>query len=149
MPLVAIQTANAQVEQSLAADRATATLSILFGVLSGALVLVGLYGLLAYSVECRMGEIGIRTALGAQRSNVVGMVFREGSRVVALGLMVGLPVAWAVSRVVAGQLFGVAPGDPMTFGGVAVLLASAGIAAGLVPAARAARVQPMNALRRD
>jgi predicted permease len=149
VPLVAIQTANAQVEQSLAADRATATLSILFGVLSGVLVLVGLYGLLAYSVECRTGEIGIRTALGATRSDVVGMVFREGSRVVAIGLMMGLPLAWAVSRLVSDQLFGVAPGDPITFGGVAVLLAAAGVAAGLVPAARAAHVQPMTALRRD
>ncbi|HEX6462991.1 MAG TPA: FtsX-like permease family protein, partial [Vicinamibacterales bacterium] len=149
IPLIGIQTADAQVEQSLAADRATARMSMLFGGLAGVLVLVGLYGLLAYSVECRTGEIGIRTALGATRSDVVGMVFREGARVVAIGLLVGLPLAWAASRLVAGQLFGVAPGDPITFGAVAVLLASAGIASGLVPAARAARVQPMTALRRD
>ena len=63
--------------------------------------------------------------------------------------MAGLPLAWVASRLVAGQLFGVAPGDPINFGAVAVLLASAGIASGLVPAARAARVQPMTALRRD
>ena len=149
MPLVSIQTADAQIEQTLVADRATATLSVVFGTLAAFLVLVGLYGLLAYTVECRTSEIGIRGALGATRSNVIHMVLREGAALVGIGLAAGLPLAWTVARLLEGQLFGVASGDPATFVTVAVLLGAVGMASGVVPAARAARVDPMRALRRE
>jgi len=149
VPLVSIQTADTQIEQTLAVDRATATLSIVLGALAGLLVLVGLYGLLAYTVECRTNEIGIRSALGATRSDLMHMVLGEGSELVAIGLAVGLPSAWVVGRILSGQLFGVAPGDPLTFVLVWALLGIVGVAAGLVPAARAVRVDPMRALRRE
>ena len=149
VPLVSIQTADAQIEQTLVANRATATLSVVFGTLAAFLVLVGLYGLLAYTVECRTSEIGIRGALGATRSNVIHMVLREGAALVGIGLAAGLPLAWTVARLLEGQLFGVASGDPATFVTVAVLLGAVGMASGVVPAARAARVDPMRALRRE
>jgi ABC-type antimicrobial peptide transport system permease subunit len=121
----------------------------LFGALAAALVVVGLSGLLAYSVEQRTSEIGIRTALGATRGDMMAMIFRESVVLVAIGLTAGLPLARAGSRLIESRLFGVTSGDPATFATVAVLLVGVGLGAGLAPASRAARIDPMQALRRE
>jgi predicted lysophospholipase L1 biosynthesis ABC-type transport system permease subunit len=149
LPLTNIQTAGEQMDVTLVAERVTASLSGLFGVLPAVLVIVGLYGLLAYSVESRTSEIGIRTALGATRTDVIGMVLRESVALVVLGLTIGLPLARAASNVIASQLFEIKPSDPVTFAGVAALLLVASAGAAIVPAGRAGSIEPMEALRRE
>ncbi|GGG96398.1 ABC transporter permease [Silvibacterium dinghuense] len=125
-----------------AQEQLIARLTMLFGALALVLAAVGLYGVTAYSVEQRSGEIGIRMALGADRQSVVAMVLRGAFLQVGLGLVLGIPAAIGVGRAIAGQLFGVAPYDPL-------LLALAALFAATVPARRAASVDPMAALRND
>ena len=126
-----------------------ATLAGGFGALALTLACIGLYGLLAYSVVQRTKEIGIRMALGAQRTRVVTLVLQRGARLVAIGIAVGLPAAWAASRWVKTLLFGLTPADPVALGGAIVLLAAAGLVAAYVPALRASRVDPLVALRHE
>jgi len=114
-----------------------------------AIACIGLYGLLAYSVARRTKEIGIRMALGAQRSRVMGLVLGRATRLVVIGIAIGLPAAWAVSRLVESMLFGLKPADPATIIGAVVLLAVAAQIAAYVPAWRAARVDPLAALRHE
>ena len=120
-----------------------------FGVLGLLLACVGLYGLLAYSVVRRTKEIGVRMALGAQAGAVLWMVARRALGLVAAGIVVGLPVAWVLSRKVQSMLFGLTATDPSIVGGAVVLLAAAGLVAAYFPARRAARVDPMTALRHE
>ena len=110
---------------------------------------VGLYGVLAYAVSQRAREIGVRVALGAQRRDVLGMVVRQGTTLAAGGLVVGILVALASGRVMASLLFGVAPGDPVALGGAAALLMLVATAACAIPAWRAVRVAPAEALRSE
>jgi predicted permease len=140
-------TFDAQVARSLARPRLLATLSAFFGGLALLLAVMGLYGTMAYSVARRRNEIGLRMALGAARLGVVRMVAGEAGRMVVLGLLLGTGLAIAATRLVAGFLYGVTPTDPMTLGISAMVLALVAIGAGLVPAWRAARVDPMAALR--
>jgi ABC-type antimicrobial peptide transport system permease subunit len=140
-------TFDAQVARSLARPRLLATLSAFFGGLALLLAVMGLYGTMAYSVARRRNEIGLRMALGAARLGVVRMVAGEAGRMVVLGLLLGTGLAVAATRLVAGFLYGVTPTDPMTLGISALVLALVAIGAGLVPAWRAARVDPMAALR--
>ena len=128
-------------------DRLIARLTELFGVLALLLACVGLYGVTAYSVARRTGEIGIRMALGANRSNVVGMVLRGVIVQLGLGLVVGLPVALAGGRLLSSQLYGVKSHDPVIVASAAIVLAASALLAGLVPARRAASIEPMRALR--
>jgi putative ABC transport system permease protein len=126
-----------------------ATLTTLFGVLGLLLAAVGLYGVMAYMVEQRTSEIGIRMALGADRWSVVKMVLRRAFSQVGIGLALGIPAAIAAGRLMKDQLFGVKPWDPVMLVFATLLLASAAVLASVIPARRAAGVEPMVALRNE
>jgi predicted permease len=140
---------TSQVDASLVQERMLATLAGAFGLLALALACIGLYGLLAYSVAQRTKEIGIRMALGAPARRVVRLVLRGAAGLVATGVFVGLPAAWAASRFVEGMLFGVTPADPIAIGGAVAVLALAAQVAAFLPARRASRVDPLVALRHE
>jgi predicted permease len=147
IPVYDFSTMEEQIGESLFAERMVAALSAAFGLLATLLAAVGLYGVMSYSVSRRTREIGIRLALGAPRERVLGMVLREVGTLGAWGLGLGLPLALGLARLVAAQLFGLPPHDPLTLGSATVLLAAVTLLAGLVPARRAMRVDPMLALR--
>jgi putative ABC transport system permease protein len=138
-----------QVRDSLLRERLMATLSGFFGVLAVILAPVGLYGVIAYMVARRRGEIGIRIALGADRGNVLRLVLGEAALLLAVGLAIGGLLAIAVARTASSLLFGLQPNDPSTIAAAIAFLASVAIAASLLPAWRAARLDPMNALREE
>ncbi len=138
---------STQVDNRLTPERMIAGLCTCFGLLALLLASIGLYGVMAYGVAQRTNEIGIRIALGAQRGNVLAMILRQSLVVVCIGILIGLPLAWLATRVLAGFLFGLTATDPLTIAGaLSLLLAVAGIAAYL-PARRAAQVDPLTALR--
>ena len=153
MPLFAIDTLAAQMNGVLSRERLVATLSTLFGLLALVLASVGLYGLMAFSVVRRTGEMGIRMALGAGRHSVVGLVMREALLLVLIGLALGVPAALIAGRVsasrISGLVFGLSTTDPLTICGAVALLTLVAAAAAYMPAARAARIDPMIALRRE
>jgi predicted permease len=140
---------SAQVDNAMVQERVMATLAGAFGVLALLLACVGLYGLEAYSVARRTKELGIRIALGAQRQRVIAMVLTSAVRLVSIGVLMGLPAAWAASRWVQSMLFGLKPADPTTIAGAIVLLIAAALVAAYVPAHRASLVDPMVALRHE
>jgi ABC-type antimicrobial peptide transport system permease subunit len=144
-----IRPLTAQVDATIIQERMMATLASAFGLLALTLACVGLYGLLAYSVAQRTKEIGIRMALGAPARRVVALVLERGTRLVLIGIAVGLPAAWAASRWVESMLFGLSPADPVAIGGAVLLLAAAAQVAGYLPARRASRVDPLVALRHE
>ncbi len=137
--------------QLLAANLARRTFLVrllgAFAFMALLLAVIGIYGLISYSVTQRTQEIGVRLALGAARRNIIGMVVRDGMKLAALGLLAGIAGALAASRVLTQMLFEVRPTDPLTFAIVAAILAAAALAACYLPARRAARVDPMVALR--
>ncbi len=136
------------VEQSVAEPRFHMVLVSSFALLALLLAAIGIYGVLAYSVTQRTHEIGVRMALGAGGRDVMGLVVREGLTLAVAGVALGLAGAAALTRLMAGLLFGVTALDPLTFGaGAAVLLGVAAVAC-YVPARRATRVEPITALRR-
>jgi ABC-type antimicrobial peptide transport system permease subunit len=135
------------VDQNLVQERLIATLSGFFGGLALLLASVGLYGVMAYNVQRRTREIGIRMSMGAGRPQVLWMVTREALGLIVAGVIVGLPVALAASRLVSSMLFGLTAGDPATMLGATGLLTATGLLAAFIPAFRASRVDPMVALR--
>ncbi len=138
-----------RIDQSIFQDRLLATLAGFFGILALALAAVGLYGVVAYGTARRAREIGIRIALGARRGEVVRMVLGDALVLVAAGLVLGLPASYAAARQVSALLFGVKPLDLPTFAITAAVLGAIGFAAALVPARRAATLEPLSVLRQD
>jgi predicted permease len=136
-----------QVSESLLQPRIVALLSSVFGALALMLAMVGLYGITSYTVTRRKGEIAIRMALGASREAVVWLMLRDVVALLAIGMAVGLAAAVAAGRLVTSLLFGVQPKDPVQLAGAAAILAAATAAAAYLPARRAARLDPMTALR--
>ncbi|HSK19241.1 MAG TPA: ABC transporter permease [Longimicrobiales bacterium] len=134
-------------DQSVSPRRLNAALVSSFGILAVIIAAVGIAGVLAFSVSARTAEIGIRMSLGAEASRVHRMILKEGGVLLAAGLALGVAGAFLAARVIRGLLFGVAPHDPVTFIGVAVLMSVIGIAACWIPAARAARVDPAMTMR--
>ncbi|MEP7271832.1 MAG: ABC transporter permease [Acidobacteriota bacterium] len=132
---------------SLAQARFQVLLFGLFGGVALLLAMLGVYGVMAYSVSQRTNELGIRLALGARRADVLRLVVGEGAKLAAAGIAIGVPVALLVSRLLSGLLFGIKPADVLTYVGVALLLAAVSILACYLPARRAAAVDPMVALR--
>jgi predicted permease len=133
--------------RTLARPRFILTLLGLFAGVALVLGAIGIYGVMAYGVALRRGEIGIRRALGAEEGEVLGMVLRQGLALTALGLFLGLAGALAGTRVLAGFLHGVSPNDPITYAAVALVILAVAALAALVPARRASGVDPMDALR--
>ena len=149
LPLMNLRTQREQLYLSLSQERMFASVSSAFGALALLLVGTGLFGTLAYAVSRRTSEIGIRMALGADARRISTMVLREALALVAIGVAVGLPAALGLTRLARSLLFGVTPYDGLTMTVTLAVLAGAGIAAGLGPARRAARIQPMQALRSE
>ena len=147
LPVYGMRTMDAQIENSLLIERLIAGLSTVFGCLATLLAMVGLYGVMAYTVERRTREIGIRIALGAIYGDVIWLVMREVVLLVALGMAAGLAASFALTRYVQSQLFGVGKNDPLTIAMAVVALAAVGCLAGYIPALRASRTDPMQALR--
>jgi len=149
LALLQPMTQEEQFEEGYTQQRLFARCSIFFGLLAALLVATGLYGTLAYRVSRRTAEIGVRMALGAQRGQVLWMVLRESLGVAVAGVIVGLPLAVAAGRVTRAILFGLGPGDPLTFAGALAGMALVTLIASLIPARRAASVDPMQALRTE
>jgi ABC-type antimicrobial peptide transport system permease subunit len=122
---------------------------MLFGGLALVLAAVGLYGVTAYTVEQRTGEIGVRMALGADRGRVVKMVLRGAFWQVGIGLLVGIPAAIGAGRLIADQLYGVKAWDPVMLGAAVAMLGVAALVAAIIPAQRAANLDPVEALRAE
>jgi len=147
VPVMQVRTQSESIDRLLFNQRLMARLLGGFAVLGLALACIGLYGLLSYEVARRTREIGVRTALGAQRSDVLGLFLRRGLIVVLLGSAAGVGAAAAVTRLLANLLYGVQAMDPLTFLGAAVLFAVVGLVACFLPASRAMQVDPAVALR--
>jgi predicted permease len=147
VPVYNLRTLERQIDRSLLVERFIATLSTAFGVLATILAVIGLYGVMAYTVARRTREIGVRMALGAVQNDVIWLVMREVLILVGSGVVLGLVAAWGLSRVVGSQLYGVTASDPVTAAGAAGLLAGIALLAGYIPARRATRVNPVLALR--
>jgi predicted permease len=147
LPVTEMKTLDKQQEESLITERLVASLSTAFGILATLLATIGLYGVMAYMVAQRTREIGIRMALGAEAVHVLWLVMKEVLELVGIGVVIGLPASWALTRFAKSQLYGIQPNDALT-----IALATAGIAlvailSGYIPARRATLVDPMRALR--
>ena len=147
--LTNIQTMDSVMSAAQSRDRFSALLLTLFGVVALLLASVGVYGVLSYAVAQRRGEVGIRMALGADRGDVRSLVLNDGVKVVVLGLAIGSLGAIALSGLLASQLFGVTPRDPLVYGAVTGVLLIVGLAASYIPAWKATRVDPVVAMRAE
>jgi predicted permease len=149
LPLMDIRTQQQQIDATMQQERIFASLTAGFGLLALALACVGIYGIMAYTVSQRTNEIGIRLALGAERKQVRGMVLREAGWLAVLGVVAGLAVALGLGQLVKSMLYGLKPADPASFAGAGCLLLGVAVVAAWVPALRASRVEPMEALRHE
>ncbi|MGE5243782.1 MAG: ABC transporter permease [Betaproteobacteria bacterium] len=149
VPVFEMKTVEAQLDETLLTDRLIAMLSAGFGALATLLASIGLYGVMAFVVARRRKELGIRLALGAQPEMVIWLVMREVLLLLAIGLTVGIPAAMALGRYVAAQLYGIRASDPVIAVSTVLLLTIVSAAAGLIPAQRASRIDPVLALRTE
>src|SRR5262245_10622202 len=147
LPIFEVATLSDQVDRSLVQQKLIARLSSLFGLLALLLASVGIYGVISYSVTQRTREIGVRMALGAERSDVLRLVLGQGAKLALIGALVGLGASWALTRWIEGLLFNVSPTDRMTFVIISLLLMAVALLACYIPARRATNVDPMVALR--
>src|SRR5262245_38844914 len=149
LPVYAVKTQEAQITEILSQSRLFASLSSFFGLLALVLMAIGLYGVMSYTVARRTHEIGVRMALGARAPDVLRMVLGESLSLVLIGSAIGLAAALATTRLIARMLFGLTPTDPLTIAVATLLLLAVATLAGLLPARRAARVDPLVALRHE
>jgi len=149
LTITSVRTMQQQIELSFDQERAVASLAGLFGIVALLLAAVGLYGVTAYTVAQRTNEIGIRMALGADRAKVVQLVLRGAFKRVALGLILGLPLAIGAGRLISAQLYGVSSWDPLALTVAASALAICAFFAAIIPATRAASISPVTALRAE
>src|SRR5689334_3275848 len=147
IPIFGVTTLDDQVHGTLQQDRLIAQLVSFFGALALMLACIGLYGVMAHGVARRTNEIGIRMALGARGGNIAWMILRETMTLVLLGLVIGVPTALFAARFISAQLFGLQPADPTALIGAGLVLTFVALVAGYLPARRASRVNPLNALR--
>jgi predicted permease len=147
LPVSAMKTLEKQQEESLSTERLVATLSAAFGILATLLAAIGLYGVMAYTVAQRTREIGVRIALGAETSDVLWMVMKEVAVLAAIGIAIGLVASYGITRFAQSQLYGIQANDTFTITLATLGIVSVAIAAGFIPARRAARVDPIRALR--
>jgi macrolide transport system ATP-binding/permease protein len=149
IPVLDVRTLDGQISRTVAQERLFAFLCSSFAAMALVIACVGLYGTLSYGVSRRTGEIGVRIALGAHRGRVVAMILGESASMIAIGVAIGLPLVWSSEKAIGAFLFNAAPNDVRALAlPIAILLASALIAAAL-PAWRAARIDPMQALRHE
>jgi ABC-type antimicrobial peptide transport system permease subunit len=149
LAVLQVMSLNLQVEQSLKQQKMITSLCSVFGVLALILASIGIYGTLAYSVAGRVTEIGIRMAIGAQRASVIWLVLRESAVLIAVGVFVGLPLALGGTRLIKSFLFGVPAVDPLAIASAVLLILILASVAAYLPARRAARIDPMHALRHE
>jgi predicted permease len=149
LTLTEIATMQQVVDENLDQQRAVAQLTGLFGILALILAAVGLYGVTAYAVERRTGEIGVRMALGADRGDVLKLVLRGAFLQILIGLAIGIPIAIGCARLIANQLYYVKGWDPIVLGGAVIALAACALLASIIPARRAASINPVQALRTE
>ncbi len=149
LPVLKIDTVDEQLNDVLVQERLVAALSAFFGGLAVLLACVGLYGVISFTVARRQSEMGIRLALGATRGQVLWAVLKESFVLVGAGIFIGVPAALVVTRLVGSRLFGVGPTDVGTIAGAVGVIATLAAVAGLLPAQRAARVDPMIAVRAE
>ena len=147
LPVTNMKSMQMRIEQSVFAERLIALLAAAFGALATLLAAIGLYGVIAYTVARRTSEIGVRIALGASRGGVLWLVLKEAGLLALAGIAVGVPAALAFSRLVKSQLFDISAADPITFAAAGLLLAAIALLAGYIPGRRAARIDPLIALR--
>jgi predicted permease len=147
LPIFGVTTLNDELHENLSQERLIAQLVSFFGALALILACIGLYGVMAQGVARRTSEIGIRMALGARGGNIAWMILRETLFLVLAGLILGVPAALLGAHLISTQLFGLSPTDPLTLVGAAIVLTVVAMLAGYLPARRASRVNPLNALR--
>ena len=147
LPIASVRTMQEVYEKSLARTSFTLVMLGIAGAMALALGIVGIYGVISYTVAQRQREIGIRLALGAQRGDVLQMILRQGAQMALAGVVIGVACAFASTRLMANLLFGVTTHDPLTYAAVAALLFVVALLACYVPARRAMRVDPIVALR--
>ena len=149
LAIVTLLTLEGQIDETLTNDRMVTLLATSFGILATFLAGVGLYGVLAYSTAQRTREIGIRIALGSSRLGISGIVLADVLKLAALGIVIALPVAFGLSRLLGSQLFGVSPADPLSLILAVLIIATVALIAALIPATRAASINPTEALRTE
>jgi ABC-type antimicrobial peptide transport system permease subunit len=149
LPLAEVNTLDYYYTRSMARTSFTLVMLAVAGGMALLLGIVGLYGVIAYSVSQRRQEIGIRIALGAGKSDVLKMVISQGIKLVLIGVAIGLAGALGLRRLLSGLLYGVKPGDPLTLVAVSALLIAVALLASYIPARQAAKVDPMVAIRQD
>jgi ABC-type antimicrobial peptide transport system permease subunit len=147
LPLLGVKTMERQIDEAVEQERLLASLVSLFGGITLVLACVGLYGMMAYMVNRRTREIGVRVALGADRADVIGIVARQMAVTTAAGLAIGLPAAWAAGRFVESMLYGVKAHDAASFATAAAIVIAVSALAAAGPLRRALKIDPAGALR--